>query len=181
MVFGSILPNKTSKLGVIGNTEYISIGELSKIPAKIDTGADSSSIWASNIEVKKKNGTLTFKLFAPSSPHYTGETLQSTDYTISSVRSSNGIKQIRYRTKLKITLGNQIIETNFTLANRRRNIFPVLIGRKTISGLFLVDVSKSAVKLKVPEKIRKLGPKFRKDPYKFHQTYIKKSKTEKSS
>ena len=180
MVFGSILSNKTSKLGVIGNTEYISIGKLSKIPAKIDTGADSSSIWASNIEVKK-DGTLTFKLFAPSSPHYTGETLQSTDYTISSVRSSNGIKQIRYRTKLKIALGNQIIETNFTLANRRRNIFPVLIGRKTISGLFLVDVSKSAVKLKAPKKIEKLGPKFRKDPYKFHQTYIKKSKTEKSS
>ena len=47
----------------IGTIEHISLPEyeLVTIPAKIDTGADGSSIWASNIRLNR--GKLSFNLF----------------------------------------------------------------------------------------------------------------------
>jgi hypothetical protein len=168
------------ELGIIGSTEYVSVEGIEKVPAKIDTGADSSSIWASDIKVEK-DGTLSFKLFAPDSPHYTGETIQCKDYKVSVVRSSNGNEQIRYRTKLSLIINGRKIASKMTLSDRSRNNFPILIGRKTISGKFLVDVSKFNTKR--PEKNRrthKLNTELNKNPYKFHQKYIEnKSKQEK--
>ena len=163
------------ELRIIGSTEYVSIGKLDKIPAKIDTGADSSSIWASDIEVSR-DGTLTFKLFAPKSPYYTGETLESKEYKVSVVRSSNGNEQIRYRTTLPIKINGCTVKAALTLADRSRNNFPILIGRRTISGKFLVDVSKTNVERPHKVKSKKLNKELIENPYKFHNKYIKKSK-----
>lgn len=162
------------KLGIIGSTEYISIGNLNKIPAKIDTGADSSSIWASDIKVEE-DGTLTFKLFAPKSPYYTGEVIKSNEYTVSVIRSSNGNEQIRYRTTLPIKIDGHTVKAALTLADRSRNNFPILIGRRTISGKFLVDVSKAEVaRPRKNSKSRPLNRELNKDPYTFHKKYMKK-------
>lgn len=164
------------QLGIIGSTEYISIGKLDKIPAKIDTGADSSSIWASDIKVEE-DGTLTFKLFAPKSPYYTGEVLRSNEYTVSVIRSSNGNEQIRYRTTLPIKIDGHAVKAALTLADRSHNNFPILIGRRTISGKFLVDVSKAEVERPHKNKrTRPLNQELNKDPYTFHKKYMKKSK-----
>lgn len=170
------LAQGTDELGVIGSTEYISIGKLDKIPAKIDTGADSSSIWASDIEVEE-DGTLAYKLFAPKSPYYTGEVLKSKDYTVSVIRSSNGSEQIRYRTTIPLKIDGRTVKAALTLADRSRNNFPILIGRRTISGKFLVDVSKSEVKRPSKNlKSRPLNKELNENPYKFHKKYIEKSK-----
>lgn len=165
-----------SKLDVIGSTEYVSIGKLEKIPAKIDTGADSSSIWASDVEVEE-DGTLCFKLFAPKSPYYTGEVIKSNEYTVSVIRSSNGNEQIRYRTTLPIKIDGHTVKAALTLADRSRNNFPILIGRRTISGRFLVDVSKSKVE-RPPKnpKTRPLNKELNEDPFKFHKKYVKNAK-----
>lgn len=162
------------ELEIIGSTEYVSIGKLGKIPAKVDTGADSSSIWASDIEIMK-DGTLTFKLFAPKSPYYNGEILKSKEYTVSVIRSSNGMEQIRYRTTLPIKIGSHTVKAALTLADRSRNHFPILIGRRTISGKFLVDVSKVEVERPNAIKSKSLNKELDKDPYKFHKKYIEKS------
>ena len=53
---------------VIGTNAYIGIMGI-KAPAKIDTGADSTSVWASNIKMSK-DGVLSFTLFDKSSPFY---------------------------------------------------------------------------------------------------------------
>lgn len=176
MAKSNSIEQERRELEIIGSTEYISIGKLDHIPAKVDTGADSSSIWASDIEVKK-DGTLTFKLFAPKSPYYTGETLTSKEYTVSIIRSSNGIEQIRYRTTLPLKINGHPVKAALTLADRSRNHFPILIGRKTISGKFLVDVSKSEVERPSVARSRTLNKELDQDPYKFHKKYIEKSKS----
>ena len=38
---------------IIGSTEYVEIAGIKNIPAKIDTGADSSAIWASDINMEQ--------------------------------------------------------------------------------------------------------------------------------
>ena len=48
---------------IIGSTEHVDFGKRAqKVPAKIDTGADSSAVWASNIRIDK-DGVLKFSLF----------------------------------------------------------------------------------------------------------------------
>lgn len=161
------------KLNIIGSTEYVEINGIKNVPAKIDTGADTSSIWVSQIDMTKE-GVLTFVLFSEKSPLFTGETCKTTDYTVKKVRSSHGDEQIRYRVKLPIKMGNKSFITTFTLSDRSRNVFPVLIGRHTLEGNFLVDVSKSSVKRHSNPHTPHLNQELQEDPYKFHQKYLKK-------
>lgn len=156
---------------VIGSTELVNVAGINSIPAKIDTGADTSAIWASNIDMKK-DGTLVFTLFDSKSPFYTGEKIETHDYLVKTVRSSHGDIQIRYRVKLPVTINGKSFVTTFTLANRSRNHFPVLIGRHTLEGRFLVDVERSCVERPSSKKSIRLNKEMREDPYKFHQKYL---------
>ena len=161
-------------LEIIGSTEYVEIAGVKNIPAKIDTGADSSSIWASHIDVDKE-GTLTFCLFDESSPLFNGEIIKRAkdEYKVKIVRSGHGDERIRYRTELDLKVNGHMIHAMFTLANRSRNNFPVLIGRRTLKNKFLVDVSKMAVKKQSNPKTPKLNAELEKNPYAFHQKYGK--------
>ncbi|MBR3257060.1 ATP-dependent zinc protease [Candidatus Saccharibacteria bacterium] len=135
--------NQPDSPGIIGSTEYVSVGKsgiYKNIPAKIDTGADSSSIWASNIEITPE-GILKFVLFDEGSDFYTGKVISRKDYKVAVVRSATGEEQIRYRTHLRLTVAGKTINALFNLSDRSKNNFPILIGRRTISGKFLVDTS----------------------------------------
>lgn len=161
----------TSKdLEIIGNNTFVSLYGRANIPAKIDTGADSSSIWASNIKITK-DGILKFRLFGPTSPFYTGKVIKRSDYKVASVRSSNGHAQIRYRTKLKFKIQNRTIIALFNLSDRQINAFPVLIGRRTLKNKFLVDVSSQVIKPPKAVKTRVLAQELAKNPRKFYKKY----------
>ncbi|MGH7239631.1 MAG: hypothetical protein ACREHG_06145, partial [Candidatus Saccharimonadales bacterium] len=64
------------QLDFIGHNELVDFPELkfSGVPAKIDTGADSSAIWASSIKLDVK-GVLSAVLFGNESQFFTGETI----------------------------------------------------------------------------------------------------------
>ncbi len=142
-----------SKLEIIGTNTLVDIDEYRHVPAKVDTGADSSAIWASQIEVNKK-GVLRFSLFGPKSPYYTGKVFERKDYKTVKVRSSNGQEQTRYRVCIPVTINGRKIRATFTLADRSRNLFPVLIGRRTLKHKFLVDVSFNVI----PEPTKQTRP-----------------------
>ena len=163
----------TSQLPIIGSTALISVSGIKKIPAKIDTGADSSSIWASNIVINSDN-QLEFSLFAPESPFYTGERILADDYQVQRVRNSTGDVHIRYRVVLPAVIKGKRMRINFTLADRSRNNFPILLGRHSLNHKFLVDVSKTAVKRPAPMDNTDITAELAKNPQKFHQKYMKK-------
>lgn len=126
---------------IIGRKAYVDFPALglSNVPAKVDTGADSSAIWASDII--ERDGVLSFKMFDNDSPFYTGETVTSNDFKIISVKNSFGTTEFRYKTKLLTRLEGRDIKVQFTLADRSSASQPVLIGRRTLQGKFLVDVA----------------------------------------
>ncbi len=127
---------------IIGKAEYIDIPELgvSAVPARIDTGAKTSAIWASRI--RQHDDGLSFVLFAPQSDLYTGEVVTTKDFGQTVVSSSNGEAEVRYVVRLSVHLAGKKIRASFTLADRSRQVYPVLIGRKTLAGKFLVDVKR---------------------------------------
>jgi len=130
---------------VIGTTEVINIPDIGmlNIPAKIDTGAYHSSIWASDIV--EKNDKLMFVLFDKDSPYFTGQKVTVNSFCKQKIRSSFGHNEERYRISLKIIVGDNTYETDFTLANRSVNKYPVLLGRSLLKNRFVVDVTKRNV------------------------------------
>ncbi len=163
----------SKKLDVIGSTERVTIAGIENIPAKIDTGADSSSVWASHIRITK-DGILKFRLFDEGSPFYTGRAFKRKDFKVAVVRSASGHEQIRYRTHLKIIVGGRVIKALCNLSDRSNNTFPVLIGRRTISKKFIVDVSRNNTNTRLSSPKTKLVQKrLAEDPYRFHQKYVK--------
>jgi glutathione synthase/RimK-type ligase-like ATP-grasp enzyme len=130
------------KLQSIGTTELVSFpdGGVQDVSAKIDTGADSSAVWATHIT--EQNGQLSYTLFGKSSPYYTGQPFVTKDYKVVSIKNSFGQAEFRYKVKLKLVLAGRTIQATFTLANRAHNHYPILIGRQTLRGKFLVDVAK---------------------------------------
>lgn len=132
----------TQNLTTIGRAEKITLKEFGvhDIPAKIDTGADSSSIWASGIS--EENDELRFVLFAPGAAYYTGKviTLDSDHFSVTRVENSFGHRETRYKIKLSIIVKGRTIKATFTLADRSKKTYPILLGRRLLNGKFLVDV-----------------------------------------
>ncbi len=170
--------NPSASRPVIGPSAYISVAGRERVPVKIDTGAEASSIWASKIRVDK-DGVLKFCLFGESSPFYTGKVIKRTNFQVLVVRSAMGHEQIRYRVHLPITIKGRKIRVLFSLADRSRNSFPILIGRRTLQGKFIVDVSLPDVPYEKKPKPPLDLEQFQADPYVFHQKYVKNYKVSK--
>lgn len=125
---------------LIGRAESISLPQLGvyDIPARIDTGARTSAMWASNIA--EHDGQVSYTLFGKGSSLYTGKVITTRAYTVIAVSSSNGHIEIRYKVPAILLIGGRKIKTFFTLTDRSTQAFPLLIGRNTLRGKFIVDV-----------------------------------------
>lgn len=126
---------------IVGRAERVDFpkGEVFGVPAKIDTGAYRSSVWATNIH--EENGVLKFTLLGKKSEFYSGKECTVKKYEVVEVENSFGHKENRYSIQFRVKLGSWTVRTNFTLANRGEKIYPVLLGRKLLKNRYLVDVS----------------------------------------
>lgn len=129
--------NQQATIGVSSLIDFVSYKNLKDIPARIDTGARTSSLWVSDVTVK--NGIVTFKLFGPGSPYYTGKVVRKKIHELRTVTSSTGHEQERFVVSLPIRMQGKKINTKFTLSDRSTQTYPILIGRNTLRGNFLVD------------------------------------------
>lgn len=133
-----------AELMIIGRAEKADLVDmgLTKVPVKIDTGADASSIWAHATEVRDNKLHVIF--FGKESEFYTGEehVFLPQDFTVTRVANSFGQREIRYKIKLRIKIKKRTINGTFTLSDRSTKLYPILIGRSLLRKKFLVDVSK---------------------------------------
>lgn len=125
----------------IGTIEFVSLpdDQIQNVPAKIDTGADNSSIWASNVRLQ--GDKLIFSFFAPGSVFYTGQEVKTTAFRTATVRNSFGDKEFRYKIKLRIKIGDHTLRRWFSLADRSNNTYPILLGKNMLKNKFIVNVA----------------------------------------
>lgn len=135
---------RPAQLTVIGRAERADLLDLgvNKVPVKIDTGADASSIWAHVVERRDDNLHVIF--FDKKSAFYTGteHVFALDEYVMTRVANSFGHHEIRYKVKLRIRIKRRIIKGTFTLSDRSKKLYPILIGRALLNRKFIVDVSK---------------------------------------
>lgn len=129
------------QLTPIGTTELIDFPDdaIFGVPAKIDTGADYSSIWASDIMLD--GNLLRFNFFAPGSPYYQQKPVETSTFKQARVKNSFGDTESRYKIKLRVRIGERTFTRWFNLADRSRSTYPVLLGKNFLKNTFLVDVS----------------------------------------
>lgn len=128
------------KKKIIGRAEEVLLPEISGglFHARIDTGAQTSAVWASYVEVEGDRLAVIF--FGKNHPHYTGKKYYFDEFSHGMVASSNGQAELRYKIKLLVEIGGKKIRARFTLADRSTQTYPILIGRNVLRGKFIVDV-----------------------------------------
>jgi hypothetical protein len=127
----------------IGRTEKVHFPDLDlfEIDAKIDSGAYTSSIHCHDIWENSDESALFFKLLDPSHKDYNEKELKFDNYSKTVVKSSTGIAERRYKIKTKIQIGKKSYTTSFTLTDRAKMKYPVLLGRVVLNKRFIIDVA----------------------------------------
>jgi len=108
------------------------------LKARIDTGAAISSLDVCEITRKEKN-EVEFRL----SKRTGGFQVRLPVKAWKKIRSPEGPIERRPIVELEICLGPKRFRTEVTLNDRSHMDYPLLIGRKTLEGKFVVDVSRS--------------------------------------
>jgi len=132
-------------LPVLGWRESIGLPEfgLPAIPAKIDTGARTSALHATHIELIENDG-LSLVRFRIDLGHG-DETPVCEAHHVSKRRitSSNGQGEERLIVTTRLELAGQLFDAEFSLTDRSDMMNPVLIGRTALAKRFLVDPSRT--------------------------------------
>lgn len=132
------------QLSVIGLLEWINLPELGMVGlrAKIDTGASTSTLHASDIVPFERDGARWVRFTA-----HLGTVVQRRHanceaplLTVKTIRSSNGQAQSRYVIRTQLTLGDRTWHVDFTLACRKTMRYRVLLGAKAlVDGQLVVN------------------------------------------
>lgn len=131
---------------IIGRSEFLDFVDqgILKVPSKIDTGAYRSAVHATKIQ--EVDGVLHFTILGGHPVCGTmSQDLTASSYSKVWVANSFGHREERYEVSLKVKIGPKIFVTRFTLANRAKKIYPILLGRKLLNDRFLIDSSRSSI------------------------------------
>ena len=124
---------------MVGWRERVSLPELglAGIPAKIDTGARTSSLHAEVLDDFTRNG----RRFVRFAVDWCGERhlCEAVHVDLRGITSSNGESQERFVIKTPLRIGMHSFRAEISLADRSQMQFPMLIGRTALRRRFVVD------------------------------------------
>ncbi len=125
---------------VIGRVDKIDFPKLGlfHIDVKIDTGAYTSTIHYS--EIIEENNTLRCVFNSDEHQNFGKTEITFNEYSRTTVKSSNGLKENRYKIKSEVIFFGKTYKIKLTLSTRDDMKFPVLIGRQFLKRKFIVDV-----------------------------------------
>ncbi|MFD2405896.1 ATP-dependent zinc protease [Azorhizophilus paspali] len=113
---------------------------------KLDTGALTSSLDAKDLRRFERDGDEWVRFDVEVTDKDTGKLIDSRFerrvLRNVKVRGAGGAER-RPVVKMQICIGKQIYEEEFSLNDRGKMNYPVLIGRRTLGHLGLVDVSRT--------------------------------------
>ena len=129
-----------STLPTIGWREYVGLPEwgVERVRAKIDTGANTSTIDAFDIE-ELPGGFIAFSVVKSRRPKIVRVRAKAKVVRHTVVRSSTGDGEQRYVVRTRANVGDHEFQVELTLEARPRLLCRMLLGRRALAGRFLVD------------------------------------------
>jgi hypothetical protein len=123
----------------VGWRELVSLPELglAGIPAKIDTGARTSSLHADVLDDFMRGGErfVRFAVDWGGQRHF----CEAVHVDVRGITSSNGDQQTRFVIKTPLMIGKMRFRAEISLADRSQMQFPMLIGRTALRRRMVVD------------------------------------------
>ncbi len=135
--------NIRTSLTPLGWREWVFLPSYNdfKLKAKIDTGARTSAIHATNIQIYHKNGAEMVKFQIYQSKSHLNIDTELISYK--KIKSSFGHTETRPTVYMKIQIGAEIWFTEITLAQRAKLTYPMLIGRNSLNKKHIIHSHKS--------------------------------------
>ncbi len=132
---------------IIGWREWVALPELdvTRIKAKIDTGARTSALHAFNIQVYEQHEQKWVRFAIHPYQRNDTDILTCTCpvRAFRAVTNSGGVQEERVVIETRLALGTQTWPIEVTLTNRDQMGFRMLLGRTALKGHFLIDPGKS--------------------------------------
>ncbi len=128
-------------LEIVGWREVVQLPELGlhSIPAKIDTGARTSSLHATILEEFERDGQRYVRFAVDFAQQHVRQVCEAVHIDWRGVTSSNGDTQLRRIIKTPLKIGSVRFRAEISLADRSDMRFPMLIGRSSLRRRFVVD------------------------------------------
>lgn len=128
-------------LEIVGWREVVQLPELGlhSIPAKIDTGARTSSLHATILEEFERDGERYVRFAVDFAQQHVRQVCEAVHIDWRGVTSSNGETQLRRIIKTPLKIGSIRFRAEISLADRSDMRFPMLIGRSSLRRRFVVD------------------------------------------
>lgn len=134
---------------LLGRQEWVAFPEQRLIlPARIDSGANTSSLHAVNLQEFERDGEAWLRF----ETHYQSQ--ESEDVRVIPIEAPL-VRQVRIRQasgsesrpviRLPMRLANRTESVEFTLTDRGEMTFPVLLGRRYMMDLAVIDVAREYV------------------------------------
>lgn len=135
---------RSGEPATLGYIEDVHIGKLGlEMKAKLDTGADTSSLYARDIEVYRKSGKDSWVKFRVIGKN--GRSIRYDQNVLSfvAIKLKTGGTQRRPVIYLPLCIGGISGLAEFTLADRENFDYQVLIGREFLASRIVVDSGKT--------------------------------------
>mgnify|MGYP000044175346 CR=1 FL=1 len=142
------LPVSADPTQIYGWREWVVISDGTteqKMPAKLDTGALTSSIHAEEKKLFERDGKkwVRFVVTDPRNKESKRIRIEAPLVRIARIKEPAGESEEREVVRLSFKIGDRKMLADFTLNNRINMLSPVLIGRRTIRELGWVDPSRA--------------------------------------
>ena len=133
--------SKQKLLPAVGWRELVHLPELGlhAVPAKIDTGARTSSLHGVVLDEFEREGLKMVRFAVDFEQQHVRQVCEAVHVDVRGITSSNGQTQYRYVIKTPLKLGEVEFRAEISLANRADMKFPMLIGRSSLRRRFVVD------------------------------------------
>ena len=135
------MEREAKAMQVVGWREAVDLPELGLhgVPAKIDSGARTSSLHATILEEFVRDGENFVRFAVDFDRPRVRQICEAVHIDWRGITSSNGETQRRMIIKTPLTLGKVTFRAEISLADRSDMRFPMLIGRSALRRRFLVD------------------------------------------
>tara|TARA_B100000678_G_scaffold261948_1_gene243774 strand:+ start:236 stop:679 length:444 start_codon:yes stop_codon:yes gene_type:complete len=129
----------------VGWRELVGLPELGLkgLPAKIDSGARTSSLHGRVLDEFQRDGEKFVRFEVEFPQHHVKQVCEAVHVDVRGITSSNGETQLRYVIKTPLKIGDLTFRAEISLADRSDMKFPMLIGRSALRRRFLVDSGNS--------------------------------------
>jgi hypothetical protein len=140
---------ETSKRKTIGWREWVSMPDLGivEVKAKVDTGADNSSLHAFNIERFLEDGVDMVRFEIHPRQRKRKPSIECVAQVVGErkVKNPGGRSELRPVIRTKLIVAGEELDALVNLTTRDEMTFRMLLGRRTVRSRFVVDPGRSYI------------------------------------